>query len=329
MILHSELKQQRKIVNSLKRKSLWSKTMEEIVEKLVDVVTFMHQAISEAFGDTASARKTNVEGSQILGAAGLALHYANVINQIDNIAARPAFIPANVRDTLYRKLPTNVKKALPSRLMSIDAKEKLSISEVKNEMEKTLRWLVPLATNTTRAHQGFGWVGEWANASVEFHRGDATSNLTSLQTLNHADKQKTDLYILELVALLHHLITLIRQRDNFPAPQPIIRSPTQKSIFLQSKMQQFSPVDCDNKTQRIKLTDEERKLLNNLMNCRKLNLAMSKSQEFPCGKKKASRVHALSRSTENSPQRDLNPRKSMPLQRNNMLDVMDGLAFNS
>jgi hypothetical protein len=31
MILHSELKRQRKIVKNLKKKSLWSKTLEEVI----------------------------------------------------------------------------------------------------------------------------------------------------------------------------------------------------------------------------------------------------------------------------------------------------------
>ncbi|TXG68981.1 hypothetical protein EZV62_003916 [Acer yangbiense] len=42
----------------------------------------------------------------------------------------------------------------------------LSAFQVKADMEKTLQWLVPLAANTTKAHQGFGWVGEWANSGV-------------------------------------------------------------------------------------------------------------------------------------------------------------------
>ncbi|GMJ07018.1 PSK SIMULATOR 2 [Hibiscus trionum] len=209
MLFQSELKQQRKLIRNLKKKSLWSRTLEEIVEKFVDIVTYMHQAISEAFGDAASVRTGTTENRRELGVAGLALHYANLINQIDNIAARPASLPPNVRETLYHGLPPTVKKGLRSRVQSIDSKEEHSISEVKGAMEKTLEWLVPVATNTTKAHQGFGWVGEWASTSIEFGRNAATDvTLTRLQTLYHADKQKADKYILELVAWLHHLISL-------------------------------------------------------------------------------------------------------------------------
>ncbi|XVF35955.1 hypothetical protein REPUB_Repub19eG0016400 [Reevesia pubescens] len=220
-ILLSQLKQQRKLVRSLKKKSLWSRILEEIMGKLVDIVTYMHQAISEAFGDSASVRKETTENSQKLGVAGLALHYANVIHQIDNIAARPASLPPNIRDTLYHGLPPSVKKALRSRLQSIDTKEKCSISQVMDEMEKTLQWLVPVATNTTKAHQCFGWVGEWANTGNEFGTSATTNiTLTRLQTLYHADKQRTDACILELVAWLHHLISLVNQRDHSFEPQP-------------------------------------------------------------------------------------------------------------
>lgn len=99
MMLHSELKHQRKLVRNLKRKSLWAKSLEEVVEKLVDIVTFIHQEILEAFGSNGLVHndKEPVNKRERLGAAGLALHYANVINQIDNIASRPTSLPPNMR----------------------------------------------------------------------------------------------------------------------------------------------------------------------------------------------------------------------------------------
>ncbi|GKU90105.1 hypothetical protein SLEP1_g4146 [Rubroshorea leprosula] len=328
MILHSELKQQRKLVKSLKKKSLWSRTLEEIVEKLVYMVTYMQQAISEAFGGVTSTKKTPSEGPQRLGVAGLALHYANVISQIDNIASRPTFFRPNMRDTLYHGLPTNVKKALRSRLLSIDAKEKLSISKIKDEMEKTLRWLFPIATNTIRAHQGFGWVGEWANNSTEYEQNAATNNNpTRLQTLYHADKQKTDVYILELVTLLHHLISIIRQRDHGFKPQPA-RSPNNKGIIFQAKMNQLVPLNRGSKTHRIELSQEDRNLLDKLSG-RRLNPGISKSQEFPFGNKKKNRVWALSMSTRTSPERGLKPRMSLDHQETDLLDMLDGLDSKS
>jgi hypothetical protein len=94
-ILHSELKQQRKLVKTLKKKSLWSRNLEEIVEKLVDIVTYTHQAISEAFGNNGLVYSANQrKDPPRLGVAGLALHYANVINQIDNIVILTQIFPS-------------------------------------------------------------------------------------------------------------------------------------------------------------------------------------------------------------------------------------------
>ncbi|WRX30374.1 protein of unknown function DUF668 - like 7 [Theobroma cacao] len=324
MILQSELKQQRKLVRSLKKKSLWSRTLEEIMEKLVDIVTYMHQAIFEAFGDTASFRKETTENPQKLGVAGLSLHYANVIHQIDNIAGRPASLPPNIRDTLYHGLPPSVKKALRSRLQSIDTKEERSISQVKDEMEKTLQWLVPVATNTTKAHQGFGWVGEWANTGNEFGRSASTnSNLTRLQTLYHADKQKTDAYILELVQWLHHLICLVKQRDHGFRPQPV-RSPTYKGLVYHSNMRRFLSFNGGTKPHRIELSEEDRNLLKKVT-ARRLIPGISKSQEFPLGKNKGVKMWALSRSAGNSPDRSFRAGKILKDPQTNRLDVMDGL----
>ncbi|MBA0745735.1 hypothetical protein Gogos_008299 [Gossypium gossypioides] len=343
MILQSELKQQRKLVKSLKKKTLWSRTLEEVVEKFVDIVTYMHQAISEAFGVPASVTKETTENPQSLGVAGLALHYANVIHQIDNIAARPAYLPPNIRDTLYRGLPPSVKTSLRSRLQSTDTKEERSISQVKDEMEKTLQWLVPVATNTTKAHQGFGWVGEWANtglvkaslyhlyvhmvicnAIIEFGKGGAANiTLTRLQTLHHANKQKTDANILELVTWLHHLTSLAKQRDQSFKPKPV-RSPTYKGFVFHSKMQRFLSLKDGTKVQRIELCEEERNLLNKVT-ARRLIPGVSKSQELPLGKSKGIKVWALSRSTGNSPDRSFRARNLLKHPHSNILDVMDGL----
>ncbi|KAI3700475.1 hypothetical protein L2E82_45105 [Cichorium intybus] len=46
---------------------------------------------------------------ETLGVAGIALQYANLITQMDNIASRPISLPPNTRDNLYNGLPTNVK----------------------------------------------------------------------------------------------------------------------------------------------------------------------------------------------------------------------------
>ncbi|KAM1725238.1 hypothetical protein ACFX11_016271 [Malus domestica] len=330
MMLLSDVKQQRKLVSSLKKKSLWAKNLDEIVEKLVDIVTYIHQAILEAFGHN-GVTLVRVEKStdpQRLGVAGLALHYANMINQIDNIVSRPTSLPPNTRDTLYQGLPNSVKQALRSRLQTLDAKEELCVPQVKEEMEKTLQWLVPVSTNTNKAHQGFGWVGEWANSGTEFGKNESSQiNLIRLQTLYHADKQKTDLYILELVTWLHHLINLVRQGDHGLKPLHT-RSPTRKGLDIHSKMQQFLTKTYCTKPQRIQLSEEDRNLLDEVMGRMRRVPGISKSQEFSITKTKRRGVWALSKSTGSSPTRELGSRGTNLDQdqpKINTLDVMDGL----
>ncbi|XP_058091236.1 protein PSK SIMULATOR 1-like isoform X2 [Magnolia sinica] len=164
-ILRAELKSQKKHVKSLKKKSLWSKNLEEVMEKLVDTVHFLHVEIHDAFGNADGDKpvKGSLNDHQRLGSAGLALHYANIISQIDTLVSRSSSVPPNTRDTLYQGLPPSIKSALRFKLLSFQVKEELTVPQIKAEMDRTLQWLVPIATNTTKAHHGFGWVGEWAN----------------------------------------------------------------------------------------------------------------------------------------------------------------------
>ncbi|THG20534.1 hypothetical protein TEA_023416 [Camellia sinensis var. sinensis] len=335
--------------------SKWATMMgfaDGVVEKLVDIVSIIHQEILEAFGDNGLilVGKEPVNKPERLGVAGLALHYANVINQIDNITSRPTSLPPNMRDQLYLGLPNSVKVALRSRCQTVDAKEELTISQIKAEMENTLQWLVPVAANTSKAHQGFGWVGEWANTGLvsflslaytvyafifsnivifnsvlvsysnEFNKKGATqNNVIRLQTLYHADKQKTELHILELAAWLHRLISVVRQRDNGIGALPF-RSPTRKGLNLSLQTHQPSSVSDSQKTYSIQMSAEDRKLLEKVMSRKRLVPGLSKSQEFGLAKKRENKVWAHSRSTGNSPSQRLERPKS------SALDVMDGLG---
>ncbi|KAF9608472.1 hypothetical protein IFM89_009838 [Coptis chinensis] len=236
-ILRTELKSQRKHARSLKKKSLWSKTLEEVMEKLVDAVYFLHLEIHDAFGsaDTKKPLKGSQNNHRRLGPAGLALHYANIITQIDILVSRSSSVPPNTRDTLYQGLPPSVKSVLRSKLWSFEVKEELTVTQIKAEMEKTLQWLVPIATNTTKAHHSFGWVGEWANTGSEVNRKAAgQTELLKIETLHYADKEKTEACILELIMWLHH-----------PTKSPT-RVLTQKTIPLEIfPVRRFPVIDFD------------------------------------------------------------------------------------
>uniref|UniRef100_A0A0A0LLM8 DUF668 domain-containing protein n=2 Tax=Cucumis sativus TaxID=3659 RepID=A0A0A0LLM8_CUCSA len=242
-IFQGELNVQRKLVRSFQSKCLWSRNLDEIVEKLVIVVTWINQTIIKEFGvdntDKTLLIKDRSNG-QKLGAVGLALHYANIISQINLIACRPTSIPSNMRDALYRALPTSIKIALRSRLRAVDAREEPTYYDVKTEMDKILEWLVPIAANTSKAHQSCGRIGEWATQSKEHSKGRATqnNNANRLQTLYYADKVKTELQILELVTLLHHLIHLAKHQQRRSSSLRC-RSPTPKDMANTSRRIQF------------------------------------------------------------------------------------------
>ncbi|KAK9165174.1 hypothetical protein Scep_000365 [Stephania cephalantha] len=350
VILHSELKNQRKLVRSLQKKSLWSKSLEEVMEKFVDVVAFIHQEMLEAFGNSGTTIiKESNRNVQRLGVSGLALHYANIINQIDNIVSRPSSLPPNVRDTLYHGLPSGVKAALRSRLQLKCSKEELTVAQIKAEMEKTLQWLVPVATNTTklfsllvflvssmyififmlcfRAHQGFGWVGEWANAGNDFNKKTSAQNsILRLETLYHAEKEKTETYILELVAWLHYLISQVRQRDYGFKPMGPVRSPTQKIMVVPSEAQKDQHLLSNGKANRMpKLSQVDQDMLDDLSS-RRSNPGISKSQEFST-KKKRRGINGLtmSKSSGSSPTREFNISEAVEHAKVDALDVIDGL----
>ncbi|KAF5948075.1 hypothetical protein HYC85_014032 [Camellia sinensis] len=74
-------------------------TARRVVEKLADIVTLLHQEISEAFEDNGLAWVGTERDNKLerLGVASLALHYANLINQIDNIISK---MPTTIGDAL-------------------------------------------------------------------------------------------------------------------------------------------------------------------------------------------------------------------------------------
>ncbi|XP_054807491.1 protein PSK SIMULATOR 1-like isoform X1 [Prosopis cineraria] len=206
-ISRAGLKSQKKQVKHLKKKSLWSCSLEEIMEKLVDIVLFLHLEINNAFGTAVDHKPAigYVSNHQRLGPAGLALHYANIVLQIDTLVANSSSMPENTRDGLYQSLPPNMKLALRSKLPSVHVAEDRTVEDIKEEIEKTLHWLVPVATNTAKAHHGFGWVGEWASAGSETNLKTAQTSAMRIETFHHADKNKVEKYILELLLWLQRL----------------------------------------------------------------------------------------------------------------------------
>ncbi|KAL3641363.1 DNAJ domain protein [Castilleja foliolosa] len=328
-ILRAELKSQKKHVKSLKKKSLWSKILEEVMEKLVDIVHFIHLEINSAFGNSDVSLPLD-DHRKKLGSAGLSLHYANIINQIDTLSfanfinhgynlnqvTRSSSVPPSTRDALYQGLPPGIKSALRTRLQSFQLNEELTAPQIKAEMEKTLHWLVPMATNTTKLHHGFGWVGEWANTGSEMNRQPAgPTDLLRIETLHHADKEKTESHILDLVVWLHHLISQTRAANGSirsPVKSPI-RSPNQK-MFQLSCHKPNSPSSSP-------LSVEDQEMLRDVSK-RKLTPGISKSQEFGTSKARLCKHHRLSKSSSHSAMSE-NKWDPFPIRRQSFVPVIN------
>ncbi|MCD9641617.1 DNAJ domain protein [Datura stramonium] len=229
---------------------------------------------------------------------------------------RSGSVPPNTRDALYHGLPPSIKSALRFKLLSFSLKEELTVPQIKGEMEKTLQWLVPMAANTTKAHHGFGWVGEWANTGSEINRKPASQVDLRIETLYHANKEKTEAYILELVVWLHHLVSQSRSAASGGVRSPVkspICSPNQKMIQL-SNNRPSSPSSP--------LTVEDQEMLRDVSK-RKLTPGISKSQEF--AKTGLSKYHRLSKSSSHSPINEIK-KDPFPIRRLSSVPVID---FNS
>ncbi|KAL3844804.1 hypothetical protein ACJIZ3_002207 [Penstemon smallii] len=249
-VLASDLKNRRKLVKNLKKKSLWSRSMEEVMEKLVDIVLFLNQEISNTFGnpEDETPEKESSNSQQKLGSAGLSLHYANIILQIDSVVARSSTIPQNSRDTLYDSLPPNMIASLRSKLHSFQVDKELTVTKIKNEMEKTLHWLVPVALNTAKAHHGFGWVGEWGNTGSELNgRTVGPNDVMKIETLHHADKMKTEFYIIDLLLWLNSLVNRYKSNaSGGSVMRPTIKTLSTKSTSSTANKEFVQDVKCEN-----------------------------------------------------------------------------------
>lgn len=112
-------------------------------------------------------------------------------------------------------------------------------------------------------------------------------DLLRIETLHHADKDKTEAYILELVVWLHHLVSHSRTGIRSPVKSPI-RSPINLLIH--------KPNDASSI-----LTSEDQEMLRDV-NKRKLTPGISKSQEFNSARTRDMKYHQrLTKSSSHSP----------------------------
>ncbi|XP_028780418.1 uncharacterized protein LOC114736720 [Neltuma alba] len=137
-----------------------------------------------------------------LGAAALALHYANVIIVIEKLAATPHLIGPDAREDLYNMLPTTVRTALRDKLkpyaktMASSVYDTALAEEWTEAMSRILEWLAPLAHNMIR------WQSE---RSFEQQSFVSRTNVLLVQTLYFANQEKTEATITELLVGLNYV----------------------------------------------------------------------------------------------------------------------------
>ncbi|KAI7729617.1 hypothetical protein M8C21_001598 [Ambrosia artemisiifolia] len=165
-----------------------------------------------------------------------------------------------------------------------------------------------------RAHHGFGWVGEWANTGSEANEKlSCTVDSLRIETLYHADKEKTEECILKLVIWLHHLVCqskAINSGIKSPVKSPI-RSPNRKRIQLTANPPD-SPLPA--------LTTEDQEMLQDVCK-RKPTPVISRSQEF-VARNRLSEQYRLTKSSSHSPTREIK-RDPFPIKRPSSVPIIN------
>lgn len=175
------------------------------------------------------------------------------------------------------------------------------------------------------------WLEHRSNDPFVLHRSDVNCkptgqmDLTRIETLYHADKDKTDAYILELVIWLHHLISQSKAANGERSPiKSPVRSPTQRGASIT-----LSPNKNSSNSSPL-LTQEDHDMLRDVK-YRKFIPGISKSQEFDT-KERHNKQSRLSKSNSHSPnsgnRKEVSIRRLLPvidfeIDRTKALDVID------
>ncbi|KAG9144624.1 hypothetical protein Leryth_020233 [Lithospermum erythrorhizon] len=137
-----------------------------------------------------------------LGAAALALHYANLIIVIEKLAASPHLIGQDARVDVYNMLPASIRMALRAKLkpyakeLSSSVYDTALAREWNEAISSILEWLAPLAHNMIR------WQSE---RSIEHQNSGFRTNVLLVQTLYFANQEKIEAIITELLVGLNYI----------------------------------------------------------------------------------------------------------------------------
>ncbi|KAI9092474.1 hypothetical protein K1719_027602 [Acacia pycnantha] len=135
-----------------------------------------------------------------LGAAALALHYANLIIVMEKMIKSPQLVGVDARDDLYSMLPNSIRSSLRRRLKGVgfSASDPVLAGEWSEALGRILGWLSPLAHNMIKWQSERSF--EQQNSSLM-----PKTNVLLLQTLFFANKEKTEAAITELLVGLNYI----------------------------------------------------------------------------------------------------------------------------
>ncbi|CAN1159002.1 Protein PSK SIMULATOR 1 [Linum perenne] len=162
-------------------------------------------------GANPSFFKTNSEmlkpPATTLGAAALALHYANLIIVMEKMIKSPQLVGIDARDDLYAMLPGSVRCALRRRLRGVGftATDPGLAGEWKDALGRVLSWLSPLAHNMIKWQSERSFEQQNSSPSSKTTATTATTNVMLLQTLYFANKEKAEAAITELLVGLNYI----------------------------------------------------------------------------------------------------------------------------
>ncbi|KAF2318417.1 hypothetical protein GH714_007034 [Hevea brasiliensis] len=174
----------------------------------IALTTFLQPAWLILHHQLSSRFKLSDALPETLGAAALALHYANVIVVIEKLAASPHLIGHDARDDLYNMLPSKVRNSLRARLkpysksLTSSGYDTALAGEWTNAITTILEWLAPLAHNMIK------WQSD---RSFEQQNFVSRTNVLLVQTLHFANQEKTEATITELLVGLNYVWRLGRE----------------------------------------------------------------------------------------------------------------------
>ncbi|XP_057437930.1 protein PSK SIMULATOR 1-like [Lotus japonicus] len=219
----------RQEVKRLKNISLWTRTYDYTINLLARSLFTIYRKINHVFGihemvhlggsvlnsdltyrsqsisallQSLSHPLQNILPPKTLGAAALALHYANIIIVIEKLSASPHSISLEAREDLYNMLPRCLRASLKAKLkpctktMASSSLYDPSLEEWTQELSGILEWLAPLA------HHMISWHSEKSFNQQIFV---SQRNVLLVQTLYFADQEKTEKVITELLVCLNYV----------------------------------------------------------------------------------------------------------------------------